>query len=140
MDAKPTDKAFRIPQCYYKIPDPDIGGWTPVMKEIGSLDGKPRVRRRRTRGDRDDRAKLDVRSSGKRGRGVYSSSSSEGERGRQSKVARKGLGKEVVSGNVDGLESEGNKGVSGEEDIDSMSDWVGGESDEPVGVARKVGS
>ena len=111
-----------------------------MLKEIGSLDGKPRARRRRTRGDRDDRSSLAVRSKGKRGRGVYSSSSSDGDKGRKSKVARKGQGNEVVSGNLDGLESEGNKGVSGEEDIDSMSDWVEGESDEPIGVGQRVGS
>ena len=38
VSASPDDVALRIPQCYYKIPNPNSKGWAPVVGEMEALD------------------------------------------------------------------------------------------------------
>ena len=84
VSALPTDVALRVPQCYFKIPNPNSQGWVPVVGNLGTLDGKPRPRRRRTRGSLGSRGKASVgKASKKRSRHVVSSSSKDESRARK---------------------------------------------------------
>ena len=79
---------MRVPQCYFKIPNPNSQGWAPIPGKKEALDRKPRSRRRATRGWTGSRRRIGIVDTGRKRRRQLVSSSSEDE-GRVRKDRRK---------------------------------------------------